>query len=91
MSSLSNLIKFVQQKYPGLSKKDAYYAIIEVKETDGGHLKGLNKVSFMKLFYKFMRNDNSLCTFWPSLNCKAEKKRKLSGSVLSEGYVTQTG
>ena len=54
MSSLSNLIKFVQQKYPGLSEKDSYDAIVEVKETNGGQLKGLNKASFLKLLDEIM-------------------------------------
>ena len=54
MSSLSNLINFVQQKYPGLREKDSYDAIVGVKETNGGQLKGLNKSSFLKLLDEFM-------------------------------------
>ena len=91
MSSLSNLIKFVQQKYPGLSKKDAYDAIIEVRETNGGHLKGLNKASFMKLLYEFMSkktlgNDQKQ----GGIETKAEKKTcKICFRVLSSAQAVR--
>ena len=91
MSSLSNLIKFVQQKYPGLGKKDAYDAIIEVRETNGGHLKGLNKASFMKLLYEFMSkktlgNDQKQ----GGIETKAEKKTcKICFRVLSSAQAVR--
>ena len=52
---LTHLIRLVQKKRPGLSSNEALEVIKRVKQLNGGLLKGLKIVKFLKLVNKAVR------------------------------------